>query len=178
MRVRSEAPSPSRRHVRHNSDDLFEDLEHQLGSTLTEYLEVRLTYKHSAFPQDHDRRGSPPGGATNDGILVTHTTVTTTARAVIKRHNSASPWSPRPAPQPNPLFEIIAMHWGPEAANSVMYRVLTTRSAKTTPRRMIVHKQATSPAQRTPTPPKPMLKAQATTSSPPSADKALGPTDS
>ena len=48
--------------------------------------------------------------------------------AVIRRHNSSSLWAPRPAPRPNPLFEIVARHWGHSAANEVMRRMVLSRS--------------------------------------------------
>ncbi len=103
------------------SDELMEDLEYQLGSTLTEYLQVRVAYRHSGFPQH-------PTATLGRGVAGVCTTMETCATAIIKRHNSSSPWSPRPAPQPNPLFEIIASHWGPAAANDVMQRILASRS--------------------------------------------------
>ncbi|KAK0715752.1 hypothetical protein B0H67DRAFT_581519 [Lasiosphaeris hirsuta] len=139
-------PSPPPRHpargghIRQSSEDLIQDLEHHLGSTMTEYLQVRLTYRHSGFPR---RTASPPSPSSPDvtpiakpidGIVDMQTTLETTARAVIKRHNSASMWSPRPTPQPTPLFEIIALHWGPVSASEVMRRVVSSR----TPSRRVV----------------------------------------
>ncbi|KAK3379947.1 hypothetical protein B0T24DRAFT_176105 [Lasiosphaeria ovina] len=98
----------TRGHARQSSDDLIKDLEYQLGSTTVEYLQVRVTYRHSGFPQQH----GPPSlyNTAVDRVVGVQTTMETTAVAVIKRHNSSSPWSPRSAPQPNPLFEIIASH--------------------------------------------------------------------
>ncbi|KAK4134297.1 hypothetical protein BT67DRAFT_314487 [Trichocladium antarcticum] len=66
-----------------------------------------------------------------NGIASIQTTIQTTAVAAIKCHNSASPWSPYPgAPQPNPLFEIIASHWGPVSARKAMQRVARSRSIR------------------------------------------------
>ncbi|KAK3323488.1 hypothetical protein B0T19DRAFT_205929 [Cercophora scortea] len=147
------SPSPPARggHARQSSDDLIEDLEYQLGSTATEYLQVRITYRHSAFPQRGDdgslaadprrpaiassltnRRRTNNNNTADDGVSSIQTVIVTTCRAAIKRHNALSPWSPRPAPQPNPLFEIIASHWGPDSASDVMHRILGSRS---TPRK-------------------------------------------
>ncbi len=44
-------------HQRQKSDDLIDDLELQLGTTATDYLQVRLTYCHSGFP-GHDNNMS------------------------------------------------------------------------------------------------------------------------
>ncbi|KAK4197226.1 hypothetical protein QBC40DRAFT_334098 [Triangularia verruculosa] len=119
-----------RRNAHQSSDDLMEDLEHHLGSTMTEYLQVRITYRHSGFPQQQQQqtRNMAAKNAFNDGIANVQTSIQTTAVAVIKRHNSSSPWSPRPrAPQPNPIFEIIASHWGVQSANEVMQRIISSR---------------------------------------------------
>lgn len=47
-----------RGHVRQSSDDLIQDLERHLGSTSTEYLQVRMAYRHSGFP--HGAHSSHP----------------------------------------------------------------------------------------------------------------------
>ena len=134
VRLLSPASSPSpiqavkerRERARHqSSDDLIEDLEHHLGNTLTEYLQVRMSYRHSAFPHLQDNR--PPHRA-QDGVTDIDTTLVTTAFAVIQRHNPLSPWSPHPSVQPNPIFEIVASHWGPESASGIMHRVLGSRT--------------------------------------------------
>ncbi|KAL1879370.1 hypothetical protein VTK73DRAFT_7101 [Phialemonium thermophilum] len=62
------------------------------------------------------------------GIAQAHTDLETSAVAVLQRHNTSSIWSPRPAPQRNPLFGIIASHWGFDAAHDVMQRILSGRS--------------------------------------------------
>ncbi|KAK4251524.1 hypothetical protein C7999DRAFT_27941 [Corynascus novoguineensis] len=118
-----------RTHVRQNSDDLIEDLEHELGGTVTEYLRVCVTYRHSEFPQKRkqttERRSCTPF---DDGVSNVQTTIRTTLTASIRRHNSASPWSPPPfTPRPNPLFEAIASHWGVDNAHAVMQRVVRSR---------------------------------------------------
>ena len=127
VRLLPEASTPQTRrargHVRQSSDDLMEDLENALGSTMVEYLSVRVIYRHSAFPT----RDTPLRAV--DGVIKVQSSLVTTAVAAIKRQNTKSPWGPRPAPQPNPLFEIIASHWGPESASDVMHRIMSLRYA-------------------------------------------------
>ncbi|KAM7218560.1 hypothetical protein V8F06_006024 [Rhypophila decipiens] len=111
------------RHVRESSDDLIQDLEHHLGNKLIEYLQIRIRYHHSSFPhQKYDQSADP------DGTVEVQTAIETTARAAIKQHNSSSFWSPRPMLQANPLFEIIASHWGPGRAGEVMQRIINSHS--------------------------------------------------
>ncbi|KAK4151267.1 hypothetical protein C8A00DRAFT_36093 [Chaetomidium leptoderma] len=118
-------------HVRQNSDDLIEDLERQLGGTMTDYVEVRVTYRHSGFPHRHGQTTGTTKTTAPDGIVSLQTTMQTTGIATIKRHNSASPWSPPPCmPRPNPIFEVIASHWGIENAHAVMQRVIRSRSVQ------------------------------------------------
>lgn len=56
----------------------------------------------------------------------------TVATATLKRHSTASPWSPRPTPAPNPLFQLIERHWGVDKAREAMQLILAQRS---TPRK-------------------------------------------
>ncbi|KAM7204498.1 hypothetical protein V8F20_003614 [Naviculisporaceae sp. PSN 640] len=109
------------RHVRQSSDDLIQDLEHHLGNKHVEYLQIRIRYHHSSFPQHKQDQTSD-----SDGILDVDTSIETVARAAIKQHNSSSLWSPRPAIQQNPLFEIIASHWGPTSAGEIMQRIINS----------------------------------------------------
>ncbi|AEO66866.1 uncharacterized protein THITE_2088345 [Thermothielavioides terrestris NRRL 8126] len=53
---------PPRTHTRQNSDDLIEDLERHLGGATTEYLQVRVTYRHSGFPQSYVQTGDQEEG--------------------------------------------------------------------------------------------------------------------
>ncbi|KAK3943891.1 hypothetical protein QBC46DRAFT_351178 [Diplogelasinospora grovesii] len=130
-----DAPPRSRKHSRQKSDDLMEDLEYQLGSGMMEYLQVRLTYRHSAFTQQQQQYHSEMDASfERDGVTGLQTKVETTAVAVIKRHNSSSLWSPRPkAPSQlaNPLFEIFASHWGTDQASDVMRRIIMASTALT-----------------------------------------------
>ncbi|KAL2175670.1 uncharacterized protein P884DRAFT_301418 [Thermothelomyces heterothallicus CBS 202.75] len=120
---------PRTRHVRQNSDDLIEDLEVELGGTVTEYLEIRVAYRHSGYPQRRNKLTSVPSSSPGpDGLSGIRTTIQTTATASIRRHNSASPWSPLPCtPRPNRLFEVVASHWGADKAHAVMQRVIRSR---------------------------------------------------
>lgn len=95
--------SPQHRRVDHHgkrSDDLFEALEHDLGTAECEYLQISIKYRHSAFPS----------AMTGNGVRKAQTKLQTTFTAVINRHNSRSIWSPPPAPLPNHLLGIIASH--------------------------------------------------------------------
>ncbi|KFA51685.1 hypothetical protein S40293_02778 [Stachybotrys chartarum IBT 40293] len=90
-------------HRRQRSEELIEDLELELGDTRVEYMQIRVTYSHSAFP-DH----CSPG--TSSGVSNIRTRMETTATATLKLYNELSPWSPRPAPAPHPLLELIERH--------------------------------------------------------------------
>ncbi|KAK3339299.1 hypothetical protein B0H65DRAFT_296303 [Neurospora tetraspora] len=79
-----------------------------------------------------------------DGIVSQKTMVETTAVAAITRQGSSSLWSPRDVLQPNPLFEIIASHWGAETTSDVIHRLLSSRSLPSQ-RRAINHQQSSLP---------------------------------
>lgn len=96
------SPQP-RGHVRSQSDELMEDLEHQLGSAQCEYMRINLIYRHSAF-------SFVSGPDDSNGVLKPQTKIRTTFTAALAQHNAASPWSPPPAPTPNRLVGIIAAH--------------------------------------------------------------------
>ncbi|KAH6635322.1 hypothetical protein B0J18DRAFT_462429 [Chaetomium sp. MPI-SDFR-AT-0129] len=137
-----------RTHVRQRSDELIEDLEHELSGIITEYLHVRVTYRHSGFPHQpiqkhrqgqHRRVVGGPATECEDGIAGIKTTIQTTAIGTIKRHNAASPWSqPLPPSSPEPgnsrFLEVIASHWGPDNAHAVMQRVIRSKQALAGPR--------------------------------------------
>lgn len=107
----------------------MEDLEYRLSGATTEYLKIRVTYRHSGFPQEHTARTVAGGDVPRqDSVAGVQTTIQTTAVAAIKRHDLASPWSPHTrAPQLNELFEIVASHWGIKRACEVMQRVISSR---------------------------------------------------
>lgn len=103
----------------------MEDLEFQLGNLRTEYMQVRICYSHSAFPNHAD-------GDKDHGVSSLQSTMETVAVATLKRCNGLSPWSPRPAPTSNTLFQLIAQHWGSTKADEAMQQILWQRS---TPRK-------------------------------------------
>lgn len=103
VELEQEGSPQLRGHVRSQSDELMEDLEHQLGSAQSEYLRINLIYRHSAFSF-----ASGPDG--NNGVTKPQTKIRTQFTATLAQHNAASPWSPPPAPTPNRLVGIIAAH--------------------------------------------------------------------
>lgn len=114
-------PSPRRNtHVRQKSDELIEDLEIQLGSSRVTYMQIKVSYAHSAFPE-YCRPDAVKG------VSGMSSRMETKAAASLKRHNTLSPWSPRPAPSPNPLFPLIERHWGADKARDAMQQILNQR---------------------------------------------------
>ncbi|KAI1769500.1 hypothetical protein GGR53DRAFT_2106 [Hypoxylon sp. FL1150] len=108
------------RGYKRNSDALMSDIEFQLGNITTEYAQVRLSYCHSGFPESQD--------ATTDGDpSVCRTRLETVSTGSINRHDPVSTWAPQPTPISNPLFAIVASHWGPARANDIMHRMMSAR---------------------------------------------------
>lgn len=103
-----------------NSDALISDIEFQLGNIKTEYAQVRLSYCHSGFPVSQD---TPTDGDTS----VCHTRLETLSTGSVNRHDPVSAWAPHPTPISNPLFAIVASHWGPARANDIMHRMMSAR---------------------------------------------------
>lgn len=123
-------------HVRQKSDELFEDLEIQLGSSQVTYLRIQVSYAHSAFPEFlHTEHMT--------GVSSMSSRMETVVQASIKRHSTISPWSPRPVPLTNPLFPLIERHWGPDKARDAMQQILAKRS---TPRKPAKAAPRTSPS--------------------------------
>jgi hypothetical protein len=81
----------------------MEDLETHLGTYMMDFLQIQVSYAPDFQPETGN--SSLGGGISNISYRV-HVTAT----ACIKRHNSASVWSPRPAPTPSPIFDIVASH--------------------------------------------------------------------
>ncbi|KAL7627536.1 hypothetical protein AAE478_001729 [Parahypoxylon ruwenzoriense] len=104
------------------SDTLIADLESQLGDIRIEYMQVRVNYCHSGFP-------AFGASLSEDGISAYQTRLETATTGTIKRQNPTSMWSPRPTPISNPLFTVIASHWGPTRANEVMHKIMSNRSS-------------------------------------------------
>jgi len=117
------------------SDDLMAELENDLGRTLTLYLTVRLTYKHSAFPNHREPAGS-------DGMVSHLTRLNTEAAAVIKRHNPQSAWSPRTSQtmdgplDVNPLLSLIETHLSSDQKNEALRKLANERPPITFAKRL------------------------------------------
>ncbi|PBP27187.1 hypothetical protein BUE80_DR001829 [Diplocarpon rosae] len=116
-------------HIRESSSDgLIAQLENDLGDTLTPYLTVRLTYKHSAFPNIKS-----PATIAN-GMSMHITRIQTEATAVIKRHNPLSAWSPRTSQtinspvEVNPLIELVETYLPSERAREVIRKLANERT--------------------------------------------------
>ncbi|KAI0840927.1 hypothetical protein F5Y06DRAFT_233418 [Hypoxylon sp. FL0890] len=107
----------------HDPDNLIADLEFELGNVQTEYVYVRLNYCHSGFPAFRN-------ALIEDSISSNQTRLETTATGTITRLSPTSTWSPRPIPTSNPLFTIIASHWGPARANEVMSRITPNQNKR------------------------------------------------
>ncbi|KAI1409665.1 hypothetical protein F5Y13DRAFT_203317 [Hypoxylon sp. FL1857] len=115
-------PSNAQKHraSRRDPDNLIADLELQLGNVQTEYVHIRINYCHSGFPVFRNT-------FTEDGISASQTRLETTTTGIIKRLSPTSTWSPKPTTTSNPLFAIIASHWGPARANELMSRITQNR---------------------------------------------------
>jgi len=119
--------NPSRNVREASSDDLIAELETDLGDTITTYLTVRVTYKHSGFPNHKNP------SINTEGISSHTTRLQTEATAVIRRHNSQSAWSPRTSqslPNPleaNPLIKLIETHFTTEKAREAIKRIADDR---------------------------------------------------
>ncbi|KAK7748557.1 hypothetical protein SLS53_000577 [Cytospora paraplurivora] len=127
-------------HVRSHSDELMEDLEHQLGSAACDYLRVNLVYQHTAFPSKPDPDVDPPdpddfSSNTDTGVTESQTKLRSTFTASITRHDSASPWSPPPAHAPAPAPSRLAgigLHAADELLQTKLARRNTAAPRRTT----------------------------------------------
>lgn len=116
-------------HLRESSSDgLIAQLENDLGDTLTPYLTVRLTYKHSGFPNVKKL------GIIQDGMSMHITRLQTEATGVIKRHNPLSAWSPRTSQtinsplEVNPLINLVETYLPSEQAREVIRKLAGERT--------------------------------------------------
>ncbi|KND92999.1 hypothetical protein TOPH_02247 [Tolypocladium ophioglossoides CBS 100239] len=105
-------------HVRQKSDELMEDLELQLGSSMVGYMHIRVSYSHSAFPEYSSAE------AATAGVSSLRSRLETTATANLKRHNALSLWSPRPETSQNHLLQLVERHWGADKATSVKEQIM------------------------------------------------------
>ncbi|KAH7328197.1 hypothetical protein B0I35DRAFT_472940 [Stachybotrys elegans] len=88
---------------RQHSEELIEDLELQLGESRVEYMDIYITYSHSAFPEHKTPE-------VNNGICSLQSRMETTATASLKICDTFSPWSPQPASASNPLWQLLERH--------------------------------------------------------------------
>ncbi|RDW91843.1 hypothetical protein BP5796_01237 [Coleophoma crateriformis] len=113
VKVRLPTVKVRSRHIKESSDELMAELQNHLGETMTPYLTARITYRHSAFPGPED---SVPSFEDEISCTVCQTRMQTETRAVIKRNNIYSAWSPRtsrtikPPLHVNPLVQLIETH--------------------------------------------------------------------
>ncbi|KAL3421134.1 hypothetical protein PVAG01_07579 [Phlyctema vagabunda] len=111
--------------VKESSDELFAELETHLAGTVTQYLTVRLAYRHSGhlFRRD-DGNGIP---------LINTTRIHTESIATIKRADLKSAWSPRSSRKVdapfggNPLYTLIERHFAHDTAREAMRRLSEER---------------------------------------------------
>lgn len=127
IRINRPRPPPTSGEVPAESERLIADLEYWLGSAVTEYMNIRLLYRHSGFPKSKDL-------SVVEGVYKCQSRLETTGTAAIRLNNPGSAWSPSPEPSTvsDSLFAIVASHWGPIRANDVMGRIIESRS---TPRK-------------------------------------------
>ncbi len=118
----------SRSHIRESSDDLMVDLANELGETITSYLTVQLTYKHSGFS---NYKKQPPNSV---GLISHLTRIQTEATAVIGRLSPNSVWSPRASLamssplSENPLLHLIEIHFSVEQAREARKKLVNDQA--------------------------------------------------
>lgn len=109
-----------RKKRRQKSDELMADLEAQLGDSQVAYMNLCVSYRHSAFPEYS-------GPEVLAGISYLQSQMRTTATASLKRNNALSRWSPRPASNLDCLHEVVRRHWGVDRATKIMRQVALTQ---------------------------------------------------
>ncbi|RFU25935.1 hypothetical protein B7463_g10404, partial [Scytalidium lignicola] len=103
---------------------LIAHLESHLGDIVTPYLNVKLTYKHSAFTAQSESTNE-----TDMGILSQNTRIRTVATAVIKRHDPQSTWVPQSSrsfssdPGENRLIRLVESYLPNEDAMEAIRRL-------------------------------------------------------
>lgn len=92
----------------------MEDLELELGSSAVGFMHIRVSYSHSAFPE---QAAAEPDVA---GVSGLRSRMETTATAsLMKQHDAFSMWSPRPEPLQSHILPLVQRHWGTEKAMSM-----------------------------------------------------------
>ncbi|CEJ84618.1 hypothetical protein VHEMI03529 [[Torrubiella] hemipterigena] len=103
-------------HDKPRSDQLIEDLESQLGNTSVPYMQIRITYSHSAFAE-YSETLCP------NGVSYLSSRLETTATASLKRHNRQSNWCSPPLANTDALFEVMKRHWDIERASRIFEQI-------------------------------------------------------
>lgn len=117
-----------------SSEGMIAQLQDHLGDTISSYLTVRLTYKHSGYPNHKPIHV--------DGMRLRMTRIETEATATIKRRNPDSAWSPRASRTTSnpinlsPLVILIEQHLTPEQAVEVKKRLIDDRSMLSVARKL------------------------------------------
>ncbi|RDA84689.1 hypothetical protein CP532_2773 [Ophiocordyceps camponoti-leonardi (nom. inval.)] len=91
-------------HTRQNSDDLMEDLELQLGTSV--FMNVRVRYSHSAFPEHHNKA---------EGVLGMRSRMETMAGASLGRPCQQAAMGLRN----DHLLSLVQRHWGADKTVSI-----------------------------------------------------------
>ncbi|RCI09566.1 hypothetical protein L249_4049 [Ophiocordyceps polyrhachis-furcata BCC 54312] len=98
-------------HARQNSDDLMEDLELQLGTSV--FMNVRVRYSHSAFPEHHNKA---------EGVLGMRSRMETTAAASLSRpcqEATSTGHDNNHHHHHHHLLSLVQRHWGADKTVSV-----------------------------------------------------------
>jgi len=118
--------------MKQSSDELIEDLEQELGTVAgvaSEYMHIRISYSHSAFPE------SRPSCNKNIAVVTRLETIVT---ASIPRQDAKSPWTGArlfgsAAGRENPVLRIIKELWSGDRARASMEKVLSASGSVTRP---------------------------------------------
>ena len=117
-----------------SSEGMIAQLQSHLGDTISSYLTVRLTYKHSGYPNHKPIHV--------DGMKLRLTRIETEATATIKRRHPDSAWSPRASRTTSnpiklsPLVMLIEHYLPHEQAVEVKKRLIDDRSVVSVARKL------------------------------------------
>ena len=103
--------------------ELMAELESRLGSKVTSYLDITVSYKHSAFPTFNGFAAEPMG------MSYYGTTMKTEAHVIIKRHCPQSTWAigsggnPIASSTSHPLIPLINTHYDSNRARDIISKI-------------------------------------------------------
>lgn len=120
-----------------SSDDLFTELQNELGDNWCHYITARVSYKHSGFCRNElsDTKLS--------SVIKQATQMQTEATAVIRRHNPKSAWLPRNSQvldvplQANPIIRLIEAHFHPKEAREAIKKISESKPQIRPARRLL-----------------------------------------